>query len=651
MRIKRFIAPDMRAALKMVRDEQGPDAVILSNRPTEGGIEVVAATDYDEALVQQALRTAAPTLKPLQAKVIEPAEAPAPARPAAPATPSFAQVALAAATDIPAPAAAAATASRNSLASRARAVFRLGGEMVREPAGEPTLAELVGDATTTPAAAEAAPAPTRTQRFDDMMAALAPMADEAPTRRHSTLAPPVAESAVPATADSMVATDAFSSEDVTVSLSTQPAAVSGSEKHPSPTRPADRHSRPAFVEPRADGSQAALLTPCTQGREQTVAVAPVSQDAASTPPLSQSEGGGREGVASPITRLELEPAPRRARFDAMELSLAPMEPTVESPAIARTDDTPSLQVVAGRDMDPTVTAMRDELSAMRQLIEREMGQFAVERMRGSPARAAAYDALVGYGCEDHLAQAVAAKIDPQLDPTKVHAPMLAHLAQMLTIARAEPIDDGGVIALIGPTGAGKTTTLAKMAARFAQRHRARDVALVTTDNERAGAREQLQAHGRRLGITVCEADGPEGLAETLDQLADYPLVLVDTAGYAARDRALLGQITWLRATRNVRCLLALPATAHPADLNEVVRRYRMAAPEGVVLTKLDETGRLGGVLSVAVRNGLNIAYTTDGQHVPSALDAADASRLVLQLEKLRRAADNPLITEDRHAHA
>ena len=335
----------------------------------------------------------------------------------------------------------------------------------------------------------------------------------------------------------------------------------------------------------------------------------------------------------------------------MELSLAPMEPTVESPAIARTDDTPSLQVVAGRDMDPTVTAMRDELSAMRQLIEREMGQFAVERMRGSPARAAAYDALVGYGCEDHLAQAVAAKIDPQLDPAKVHAPMLAHLAQMLTVARAEPIDDGGVIALIGPTGAGKTTTLAKMAARFAQRHRARDVALVTTDNERAGAREQLQAHGRRLGITVCEADGPEGLAETLDQLADYPLVLVDTAGYAARDRALLGQITWLRATRNVRCLLALPATAHPADLNEVVRRYRMAAPEGVVLTKLDETGRLGGVLSVAVRNGLNVAYTTDGQHVPSALDAADASRLVLQLEKLRRAADNPLITEDRHAHA
>ena len=79
MRIKRFIAPDMRAALKMVRDEQGPDAVILSNRPTEGGIEVVAATDYDEALVQQALRTAAPTLKPLQAKVIDKPSEPAPA--------------------------------------------------------------------------------------------------------------------------------------------------------------------------------------------------------------------------------------------------------------------------------------------------------------------------------------------------------------------------------------------------------------------------------------------------------------------------------------------------------------------------------------------------------------------------------------------
>ena len=310
-----------------------------------------------------------------------------------------------------------------------------------------------------------------------------------------------------------------------------------------------------------------------------------------------------------------------------------------------------LHAVPRWDADPAVAAMREELATMRHLIEREMGQFAVERLRGSPARAAAFDTLLGYGCDETLAQTLAAKIDPALDPARVHAPMLAELARMLTISREEPIDDGGVIALVGPTGAGKTTTAAKLAARFAARHRPRDVELVTPDFERVGACVQRHAHGRRLGITVCEANGPEALQQTLDQLQDYPLVVVDTAGYGARDRALLGQITWLRATRNVRSLLVLPANGHPHDMNEVVRRYRMATPEGVVLTKLDETGRLGAALSTVIRNGLSLAYTTAGQQVATDLAHADASRLVLQLEKLRRAADNPLATEDRHAVA
>ncbi|TZF88417.1 AAA family ATPase, partial [Cognatilysobacter lacus] len=312
---------------------------------------------------------------------------------------------------------------------------------------------------------------------------------------------------------------------------------------------------------------------------------------------------------------------------------------------------PTLQLVVNQSEDPTIAAMRNELTSMRQMIERQMGQYAVERLRGSPARAFAFETLQAYGVDDALAQQIAQRIDARLEPAKVKAPLLAELARMLTIARAEPLEDGGVFALIGPTGAGKTTTLAKLAARFAQRHRARDVALVTTDVERPGAREQLHALGRKLGITVCEANGPEGLTDALDQLVDYPLVLVDTAGYAARDKALLGQVTWLRATRNLRSLLVLPANLQAQDMSEAVRRYRMAQPEAVVLTKLDETGRLGSAISVAIKHALPIAYTTAGQHVPADLEAADASRLVLSIEKLRRAADNPLATEERHVVA
>ena len=157
MRIKRFIASDMRTALRMVRDEQGPDAVILSNRPCAEGVEVVSATDYDEALVHQALRAAAPAI------AATPAAAPTPAAVAAVAaepTPAPASVPAFAATN-PAPSV------RETLATRARAVFKL-GDAPRAPSAEPTLAELTAD--TTPAAAAVASAePTR---FDAMMAAL-----------------------------------------------------------------------------------------------------------------------------------------------------------------------------------------------------------------------------------------------------------------------------------------------------------------------------------------------------------------------------------------------------------------------------------------------------------------------------------------------
>ncbi|HEY4559471.1 MAG TPA: AAA family ATPase, partial [Lysobacter sp.] len=348
------------------------------------------------------------------------------------------------------------------------------------------------------------------------------------------------------------------------------------------------------------------------------------------------------------------PAPRFVdAFDPlaeMAAVQAPAPVAVAAPVVTVAAP-PTLQLVVNQSEDPTIVAMRNELASMRQMMERQIGQFAVERLRGSPARAAAFETLQAYGVDDALAQTIAQRIDPKLEPAKVKAPLLAELARQLTIARSEPLEDGGVFALIGPTGAGKTTTLAKLAARFAQRHRARDVALVTTDIERPGAREQLHALGRKLGITVCEAEGPEGLTDALDQLVDYPLVLVDTAGYAARDKALLGQVTWLRATRGLRSLLVLPANLQPQDMSEAVRRYRMAQPEAVVLTKLDETGRLGSAISVAIKHGLPLAYTTAGQQVPADLEAADASRLVLQIEKLRRAADNPLATEERHVVA
>src|SRR5690606_28576961 len=444
MRIKRFIAPDMRTALRMVREEQGADAVILSNRPVPQGIEVVAATDYDEVLVQQALRTAG---------AAAPAAAPA-ATPAAPA---------AAGESTPAPPPAARDVGpvppsvRETLATRARAVFRLGEARVRD--SEPTLAEL-----TTPAAPAAPNAAAPAARPAD-----GPATGEAP-------AAPIPRE-VPAYCEAMMAAlaDPDTSDRLIAAANGEPLA------------------------PRAPQPEAA-------------ATAPKEPEAAATPAPTEPEATASSPAAAAA---------------------------VDAPAPA---GRPAPQLQAVPDPDPAIVALRAELTGMRQLIEQQVGQLALERLRGSPARAAAYDVLTGYGCDEQLAQQVAARLDPALDPERIHPPMLAELARTLTVIRSEPIDDGGVIALVGPTGAGKTTTVAKLAARFAARHRARDVAMVTTDAERIGAREQLHAPGRRLGITVCEAEGPEGQAQTLEQLKDYPLVLVDTAGYGPRDRALLGQV-------------------------------------------------------------------------------------------------------------
>ncbi len=588
MRIKRFIAADMRTALGMVREDQGPDAVILSSRSTADGIEVVAATDYDEALVHQALRAAAPGLPPVAA-----AANGATSAANAPATATDNASAASAPQVLPA-------APRDSFASRARAVFRIGDAQTptknSTPKTDATLAELTGGF---PAASAATPAP-------------APHTATATATTTATAAPSHFEAMMAALVD--------------------PARSSAP-------------ARDAAMGEAISSWSIAEASPTSNALSEHVAPAPPTATSAPAAPVAPPPGTAAAALA---TTVPAEAAPALPATAAIAAALIETATGAAMPSPSEITP-PLLQAVA--EADPGITAMREELTSMRRMIEREMGQFTVERLRGSPGRAAAYDMLLGYGCDESLAQSVVAKLNPALAPDKVRAPMLAELARMLTVTRSEPIDDGGVIALIGPTGAGKTTTVAKLAARFAARHRARDVAMVTTDSERVGAIEQLHAHGRRLGITVCEAHGAESLAQTLEQLQEYPLVLVDTAGYGARDRALLGQITWLRATRQLRSLLVMPANAHPHDLNELVRRYRMASPEGVVLTKTDETGRLGAALSVAVRNGLSLAYTAHGQQVPSDLEAADASNLVLQLEKLRRAADNPFVTEDHHAIA
>ncbi|MBA0282622.1 flagellar biosynthesis protein FlhF [Stenotrophomonas maltophilia] len=540
MKIKRFVAADMRSAMNLVRKEHGPDAVILSNRRIEEGIEIVAAANYDESAVQRALEASRRDVAP----------------PPAPKPRTAADAVIAAVT-------------------RRRSAT---------PAPEPVAA------TTSAVAALARAAVGATGRTLDS-------ADEiVPTRGSTGFAATLARAAV-----------------------NEPALP---EQIFAPFAEAIVAPAPAAIAP-ANRARFQIDPPHDMHHE---SVAPAVQP----PPLPNAAA-----IDAQPAMAASEPATPEA---VVEASPAP----VLAPA-------PTLTVVAQDDAE--IRQLRQEVAGMRQVIEREMNRFTDERLRGCPVRATALDLMDEYGFDAGLARDVAMQIPLETEAHRGRGLMLGLISRKLPIAPVDPLEEGGVIALVGPTGAGKTTTIAKLASRFAEKHAPRDVALVTTDTTRIGAREQLYGYGRQLGIAVHEANSGTDLDQLLERLKDYKLVLIDTAGLGPRDRALAAQLQWLRAARQVRTLLVLPANTSFGDMDEVVRRFGAANLQGLVLSKLDETGRFGNALSVAVDHALPITWVTDGQDVPDDLHRASAANLVLRLEDLRRAADMPCNPELNHAVA
>lgn len=189
------------------------------------------------------------------------------------------------------------------------------------------------------------------------------------------------------------------------------------------------------------------------------------------------------------------------------------------------------------------------------------------------------------------------------------------------------ITRGGVYALIGPTGVGKTTTVAKIAARAVQAHGPQSVALLTTDSYRIGAHDQLRIYGRILGVPVHDVKDETDLELTLSDLSDRHLVLIDTVGMGQRDQRIGEQLA-LFNLENIGTLLLLSANAQASTLDDVARRYRNSHLTGCILTKLDETMAFGGCLDVAIRHRLPLHFVTNGQRVPEDLHGANTGYLI-----------------------
>lgn len=338
----------------------------------------------------------------------------------------------------------------------------------------------------------------------------------------------------------------------------------------------------------------------------------------------------RRDEPAPAPEVQAQPVPQAKKKDAPAKSA----PAAAAPATLPTPPAPEIQ------------QLRRELGGMRRMLEEQVAHIAWRDLADrQPERMAALRAMTDLGLDAGLAREIVDDLPGGVDRERARFLPLGLLARRLVDAPKDPILEGGTIALIGPTGVGKTTTIAKLAARFAARHGTRDLALVTTDHYRVGAQEQLFTYGRLLGVPVQTASSGEQLRAALARLADRKLVLIDTAGMAPRDARLGTQFAELRAAhRPVRNWLVLSATTQAADQEDILRRFGPAGLEACVLTKLDEAARIGGALSAVIRHRLAVPYICDGQRVPQDIHATRPDQLVLRAMQLARS--NPARVHD-----
>lgn len=295
------------------------------------------------------------------------------------------------------------------------------------------------------------------------------------------------------------------------------------------------------------------------------------------------------------------------------------------------------------DHDPAIDAMREEIRQLRGLLENQLAHLAwADLNRREPLRTDLLRRLTRLGLDPALVEQLVARTAAARDEEHAWQLALAELAAMLPVDEQNLMDSGGVVALVGSTGVGKTTSIAKLAARYVLRHGQRQVALVTTDCYRIGAHEQLMTYGRILGVPVQVASSREELRSALRSLSDKRLVLIDTAGMSQRDVRLSEQFATLADSGvPIRTLLVLSATLQRSVLQETVRAFSGVALDGALITKIDEAASLGGLLSVVTHKHLPLAFIADGQRVPEDLHPARAQNLVQRAAELASKGEWP----------
>ncbi|TNF54417.1 MAG: flagellar biosynthesis protein FlhF [Gammaproteobacteria bacterium] len=423
----------------------------------------------------------------------------------------------------------------------------------------------------------------------------------------------------------------------------EPALPIGRQRPP-PQQPAVQRPEPArpaasSYDPRYDGASAYQAVQREVGypaEERRPASRPAPRPEPQEPTLTSFTDYIAQREASVIRPAPGRRQPAQPAGDFHETP--PAEATASSPRQARPAEAspaPAATAQAGqaaREMPPVMHELAREVRMLRALVEGQLAGFAWgDTTRREPQRAEVMKRLLAAGFSPALTRQILQKLPPEQNLEKSLKWVRAALAHNIRVTgpEADLVDRGGIYALVGPTGVGKTTTVAKLAARAVLKHGASKVAMITTDSYRIGAQDQLRIYGRILGSPVFVVRDENDLELTLLDLRDKHIVLIDTIGMSQRDRRVAEQISlFCGEGRDVQRLLLLGAPAQGITLEEIVRAYGGPGLAGCILTKIDEALSYGPVLDVVIRHQLQVHYVTNGQRVPEDLHLANAMYLV-----------------------
>ena len=269
--------------------------------------------------------------------------------------------------------------------------------------------------------------------------------------------------------------------------------------------------------------------------------------------------------------------------------------------------------------------MREEIQTLRNMIENQHANYQTQSLLHGVLQ----NQLISLGMDYQFANECIKGINPKLNAIQGWNQIIEFIRQKLPLYQGSNIEAGGIYAFIGPTGVGKTTTIAKLAARFSLRFGAENLGLVTMDSYRIAAHEQLMTYGKILGVNVCLAEDEASLTRIIRKLSDKKLVLIDTAGMNPDDSRVSDQLSRLENHAiSINKVLVLSATSHYQVLNNAINIYRKFRIDQCILTKMDEALGIAASIGACIQAHLPISYITNGQRVPEDIKIASINQFI-----------------------